>query len=177
MIRTRVGYAGGTTPDPTYEEIGDHSETIQIDYDPEVLSYEELLSVFWSSHNPSAPSWSTQYRSAIFVANEEQRRAAEESREKVKTSRGSGVQTSIEPLKRFYPAEDYHQKYYLRQEHVLMTDFMKSYPVAKDFMNSPAAAKVNGFLSGTGSEEYLRKILPGLGLSEEGEKRLRLRVR
>ena len=177
MIRTRVGYAGGTTPDPTYEEIGDHSETIQIDFDPGTISYEELLKVFWSSHNPLAPAWSTQYRSAIFAANEEQRRAAEKSREQVKTSRGSGVQTTIEPLKSFYPAEDYHQKYYLRQEHVLMTDFMKSYPVAKDFMNSPAAAKVNGFLSGSGSEEYLRKILPGLGLSEEGEKRLRLRVR
>lgn len=177
MIRTRVGYAGGTTPDPTYEDIGDHSETLQIDYDPEALSYEDLLDVFWSNHNPSAPAWSTQYRSAVFFANEEQRLAAEKSREKTKASLGGGVRTSIEPLERFYPAEDYHQKYYLRQEHVLMTDFMNSYTNGEDFMNSPAAAKVNGFLSGAGSEEYLQKILPGLGLSEEGEKRLRLRVR
>lgn len=164
-------------PDPTYEDIGDHSEALRIDYDPEVLTYEDLLDVFWTSHTPSAPAWSTQYRSAIFFVNEEQRLSAEKNREKVKASLGGEVLTSIEPLKRFYPAEDYHQKHYLRQERVLMTDFMNHYAKVEDFLNSPAVTKVNGFLSGAGSVEYLRKILPSLGLSEEGEKRLRLRVR
>jgi peptide methionine sulfoxide reductase MsrA len=66
VIRTRVGYAGGTKADPSYHSLGDHSETVEVVYNPEVVSYESMLKVFWESHNPVNRSWSRQYMSAIF---------------------------------------------------------------------------------------------------------------
>ena len=95
-----MGYAGGTTPDPTYDDIGDHAETVQVEYDPEKISYGELLDVFWTSHNPAARSWSSQYRSAIFPADEEQRKAAERSAAKVRAELGGRIFTAVEPLSR-----------------------------------------------------------------------------
>ena len=80
VIRTRVGYTGGTTVDPTYHDLGDHSETIQIDYDPTQVSYQALLDVFWNSHNPTTRSWSRQYASAVFYHSDEQKKLAMESR-------------------------------------------------------------------------------------------------
>jgi peptide-methionine (S)-S-oxide reductase len=176
-VRTRVGYAGGTTPDPTYDDIGDHSETIRIEYDPAKITYGELLEVFWKSHNPAARSWSTQYRAVIFPEDEDQRRDAEKSAAEVRSVLGGRVFTAIEPGAKFYPAEGYHQKYYLRQDYILMRDFNGMYGDLQGFIDSPAAAKVNGYLAGLGSETALRELLPSLGLSEEGEKRLLTRVR
>ena len=83
MVRTRVGYAGGTKDNPTYHNLGSHSETIQIDYDPVQISYEELLRVFWDSHLPIFPPFSQQYKSAIFYHDENQQRLAEESKVRV----------------------------------------------------------------------------------------------
>ncbi len=176
-MRTRVGYAGGTTENPTYENIGDHTEALQIDYDPDVISYGELLEIFWKSHSPTARSWSTQYRSAIFTMDDEQAGIAAKSTARLQMSIGGKVHTALEPLGRFYLAEGYHQKYYLQQDHVLMTDFMGIYPELEDFVNSPAAAKANGFMSGVGSAEELTRYLHLLGLSEDGKRRLLLRVR
>lgn len=117
-MRTRVGYAGGTSPDPTYHRLGDHAETIEIDYDPSVIDYDELLDVFWRSHDPRPPAYSTQYRSAVFFRTEEERRAAQASKSRVETALGP-VHTAIEPLVRFHRAEDYHQKYYAKNGIVL----------------------------------------------------------
>ena len=148
-----------------------------MDYDPAVISYSDLLDIFWNSHNPVAPSWSTQYRSVIFYSNEEQRKAAEQSSARVEKEIGRKLSTAIEPLMKFTLAEDYHQKYYLRQEGRVMADFSSLYPDQADFRESPAAAKVNGFVSGMGAEKELKELLPRLGLSEEGEKQLLRRVR
>ena len=79
MVRTRVGYAGGTTDNPTYYKIGDHSETIQIDYDPSVISYRQLLDVFWNGHNCTLRSPTRQYMSIVFYHNEQQRQLAEDT--------------------------------------------------------------------------------------------------
>ncbi|MBL3540223.1 MAG: peptide-methionine (S)-S-oxide reductase [Aminivibrio sp.] len=175
-MRTRVGYAGGTTADPTYDDIGDHTETVQVDYDPEKISYEQLLDVFWESHNPAARPWSVQYRSVIFTADEEQRKTAERSAARIEAAVGR-VFTAVEPVSRFYMAEGYHQKYYLRRDFILMREYGDMYPERDGFVDSPSAAKVNGILAGLGSKETLEKFLPLLGLSEEGKKRLRTRVR
>ena len=177
VIRTRAGYAGGTIENPTYRSIGDATETLQVDYDPAKISYSDLLDIYWNSHNPTARSWSTQYRSVIFYSDEEQRKAAEKSAARVEKEIGRKLSTAIEPLRKFTLAEDYHQKYYLRQEGRVMADFAALYPDQADFRESPAAAKANGFVSGMGSEKELKELLPQLGLSEEGEKQLLRRVR
>ncbi|MDF1535243.1 MAG: peptide-methionine (S)-S-oxide reductase [bacterium] len=78
-MKTRVGYAGGKQPSPTYRRIGDHMETIQIDYDPGMVSYERLLEVFFGSHDPTWPSPIRQYASAIFTHDDEQARLAKEA--------------------------------------------------------------------------------------------------
>ena len=114
MVRTRVGYAGGAKANPTYYALGDHAETIQIDYDPTRISYEELLNVFWESHNPTSPSWSRQYMSAIFYHNEEQQRLAQDTKARQEAKLGTKIYTEIVPYTQFYLAEDYHQKYHAK---------------------------------------------------------------
>jgi peptide-methionine (S)-S-oxide reductase len=124
VISTSVGYQGGYTPNPTYEEVCSgltgHTESVRVVYDPAKVSYEELLRVFWESHDPTqgmrqGNDVGTQYRSAIFTRDEIQRKQAEASRDayqKVLASAGYGpITTEITPAPDFYFAEDYHQQY------------------------------------------------------------------
>ena len=120
MIRTRVGYAGGTEPNPTYRNVGSHSETIQIDFDPEIVSYDELLDVFWAANAAYLSPFSRQYNSIIFYHDEEQKLMAEESYQKRLEGRSNTVLTEIIPYKEFTLAELYHQKYYLQIEERLL---------------------------------------------------------
>jgi len=172
VIRTRVGYAGGTTDSPTYHNIGDYSETIQIDYDPEKISYEELLRVFWDSHNPTTQSWSTQYRSIIFYHSEEQSQLAVASRQQEEARSGKTIVTEIVPFSEFYLAEDYHQKYYLQHEGTLMEELRAIYPDFSNFVDSTVAARINGFLGGHGSLESLKEQMNSFGISPEASSRL-----
>jgi peptide-methionine (S)-S-oxide reductase len=171
VIRTRVGYAGGVKKNPTYHDLGDHTESFQIDYDPEKITYEQLLDIFWNSHSPCQKSWSVQYRSAVFYADDEQKKAALGS--KAKRARLGEVLTAIEPLKEFTPAEDYHQKYMLRNDPELMKEFAAMYPDAKDFRESTAAARVNSYLSGSGTMKDFDGESASLGLSEKALQKLR----
>lgn len=93
--------------------MGDHSESIQIDFDPSVVSYDDLLVEFWSQHSPTRPARSRQYASVIFYADQEQRQAAEASKQAMEKRFGT-MYTDIVPLQRFYLAEEYHQKYYAK---------------------------------------------------------------
>jgi peptide-methionine (S)-S-oxide reductase len=124
VVTTAVGYAGGYTPNPTYEEVCSgmtgHAEVVLVVYDPARVTYEELLRVFWESHDPTqgmrqGNDIGTQYRSAIYCASEEQRRAADASREayaRALASAGHGpVTTEIGDMPPFYFAEGYHQQY------------------------------------------------------------------
>jgi peptide-methionine (S)-S-oxide reductase len=171
VIRTQVGYAGGTTPNPTYDNIGDYSETVQVDYDPTQISYERLLDAFWHSHDPTTGIWSTQYRSVIFYHTRAQETTALESKEREEVRLGRKIQTAISPYTGFYPAEDYHQKYYLR-ESVLFNDISSIYPDTRDLVKSTAAARLNGYIVGYGDKATVEKQLDQLGLSEEGKTEL-----
>jgi len=117
---TRVGYAGGTVPNPTYEQVCSdatgHAEVVEVTYDDEKVPYEQLLAVFWAEHDPTqlnrqGPDVGSQYRSAIFVHDAEQRAAAEASRERVQQRLTRPVVTEIEDAPPFWEAEDYHQRY------------------------------------------------------------------
>jgi methionine-S-sulfoxide reductase len=172
VIRTRVGYAGGTQANPTYKSIGDHTETVQIDYDPSKISYGELLSIFWESHDPSHQSWYQQYKSIIFYESENQRTLAQESKNMKESELNRTIYTEIRPLDRFYVAEGYHQKYKLQQDKELMKEFESMYPDMGDFIDSTAAARVNGYLSGYGDPDMLHEELSHYGLTKSGEEHL-----
>ena len=176
MVRTRVGYSGGTKENPTYHDLGDHSESIQIDFDPTQISYQHLLEVFWKAHDPTSRSWSRQYRVALFFHNEEQKRLALESKDREAARINGKIRTELLPASEFYLAEDYHQKYYLRQDFVFGNEFRMMFPAEKDFLNSMAAARVNGYMGGYGTNAALKEDVDRLGLSEAGRKRLLERV-
>lgn len=172
MIRTRVGYAGGTKKNPTYRSLGDHSETIQIDYDPSRISYSELLEIFWDSHNPTSQSWSRQYRNILFFHNKEQERLSEESRDRLASEKSRKIVTDLVQYRGFYIAEDYHQKHSLQNIRALMDEYRTFYPKMKDLIDSTAASRVNGFLAGYGECESLERELDNLGLSDAGKNML-----
>jgi methionine-S-sulfoxide reductase len=170
VVRTRVGYAGGTEPNPTYHNIGSHSETIQIDYDPDIVSYQELLDVFWAANAGYQSGYSRQYNSIIFYHDEEQKRLAEESYQKRLEERPNTVLTEIIPYKDFTLAELYHQKYYLQVEEKLLQDALSNHDDFEGFIYSTTAARLNGYLGGYGDPATLEKELESYGLSDEGEK-------
>ncbi len=159
VVRTRVGYAGGTTESPTYHNIGDHTETIQIDYDPTLISYEQLLDIFWDSHNPTVLPWSRQYMSIVFYHNSEQREIAMETKQREEASSGSRVYTEIISFSEFYLAEDYHQKYHLQQVPELMEELTAIYPNFDAFIDSTAVARINGYVGGHVTLQELREQL------------------
>jgi peptide-methionine (S)-S-oxide reductase len=122
VTATAVGYEGGHLENPSYRDICSdrtgHAEVVEIDYDPEVLPYEELLDIFWSCHDPTThnrqgPDFGSQYRSAIFYHEPEQQAAARISQEKLEASgqHSSPIVTEIVPATTFYRAEEYHQQY------------------------------------------------------------------
>jgi len=167
-----VGYAGGTSINPTYYNLDGHTETVQIDYDPTRISYNELLDVFWDSHDATRTPYSQQYKSIIFYHDEAQRRLAIESQQQEEARVGRKTTTEITPFSEFYVAEAYHQKFFLRQVPGLMADFSAIYPDTDEFINSTAAARVNGYVDGYGTPEALQKELESYGLSPAGNKKL-----
>ncbi len=172
MIRTRVGYAGGTTKNPTYSNLGDHTEAIQVEYDPSVVSYEELLDVFWNSHNPTNQPWSRQYMSILFYHDDEQKRLALESKGREAARLQREILTEMAPFSEFYLAEAYHQKYRLQRVAVLIREFRAMYPDDGDFVSSTAAARINGYVAGYGTVEEFREELGSFGLSPKGQEKL-----
>ena len=164
-MRTRVSYAGGAKAHPTYHSLGDHTESFRIEYDPALLRYDDLLGMYWEGHRPTHPGWSRQYRSVIFYQDEEQRQAAEASKARIEAELGKALYVDIEPAREFWSAEDYHQKYYLRGERRLMAEFEAMYPDDDAFVDSTAAARCNGYVSGYGDP---RREIDLLGLTEEG---------
>jgi len=167
-----VGYAGGTKKNPVYSSLGDHTETLQVDFDPSKVSYAQLLHIFWASHEPFAKQWSRQYMSMIHYHTDEQKRVAYESKNLEETKNKTRIFTEIVPAKEFYLAEDYHQKYYLRQVRELFDEFMAIYPKPSDLVSSTAAARVNGYTGSYGSMEGLKAEMDMLGLSPAGKKKL-----
>jgi peptide-methionine (S)-S-oxide reductase len=142
-------------------------------YDPARISYSELLAVFWNSHNASVMPYSVQYKSIIFFHDEDQHRAALESRDRMEAKTGRTIYTEIRPASTFFQAEDYHQKYYMQNYRELVKEMRAIYPDKNDYIKSTAVARINGYAGGYGAEESLHKELGSLGLSRKGMEKVR----
>ena len=153
-----MGYAGGSTPDPTYHDLGDHTEAFQLDFDSRIVTYAELFAIAFAGFRAGRAPRSTQYMTAAFPANPEELRIA--------TERGVPAIANA----RFYLAEDYHQKYYLRHDSVLMRELEGLTP--QQLVDSTVAARLNGYVAGRGSIAQLREELDSFRLSAEASKHL-----
>jgi len=165
VLRTKVGYACGTTPNPQYKSLGDHIEVVSVDYDPSKTSYSNLLDLFWNNHEYGLTTLvKRQYSSIILYHTDEQKEAAEKSLERERSKRTDDeIITQIIEAEIIYEAEDYHQKYYL-QSH---KDFVQSLDLdAKLLITSHVAAKLNGYLVGVGGVKQYLDEADYLGLSE-----------
>lgn len=124
VVATRVGYTGGTMPNPSYQTVCSdetgHAEAVEVTFDPVIVSYEKLVEVFFSIHDPTqmnrqGPDVGTQYRSAIFYHNEKQKGAAINAKKEWEKKNGKKAMTEIVPASTFWEAEEYHQKYLMKR--------------------------------------------------------------
>jgi peptide-methionine (S)-S-oxide reductase len=124
VVDTAVGYEGGTTEEPSYEDVctdrTGHAEVVQVEYDPDGVSYEELLDTFWDVHDPTqmnrqGPDVGSQYRSVVFFHSPEQQEQALASKARIQAQSDRPVVTEIVPAEPFWPAEDYHQQYLVKR--------------------------------------------------------------
>ena len=174
VVRTRVGYAGGTDPDPSYYSLGDHTEVVQVEYDPEEIAYADLLDVFWANHSPVSAPHKRQYRGVVLVHDEAQREVAEASKAALADRTGQSVETAVETLSAFTLAEDYHQKYELRSTPVLGDELEDIYGPA--VVDSTVAARLNGFVAGHGTAERRAAFLADVELSPAAAAELERRL-
>lgn len=142
-----------------------------------MISYAQLVDLAFAAHDPERPAFKQQYASLVLAHDDEQLAIAHERAARVSAACGRQLSTRIERLGRFWPAEDYHQKYYLRNDRVLMGDFLSMYGEDQVALReSTAAARINGYVSGDGAKPQLAREIDFLGLSDVGRSRLVARV-
>jgi peptide methionine sulfoxide reductase MsrA len=149
--------------------IGDHTETVQVDFDPTRITYAQLLNVVWESHTPTGRNTPGQYMHAVFFHNDRQRKTALASKQALEQKSGQTVTTRILPVRTFTMAEGYHQKYILKQHAGLVRELTAIYPDHRDLVASTVAARLNGYAGGYGTKDQLAREIEALGLSEHGK--------
>jgi peptide-methionine (S)-S-oxide reductase len=154
--------------------MGDHTESIEIDFHPELISYEELLDVFWQNHNPLRESFykGRQYMSLLLHRNEDQEAWALKMKRKWEQTLNGEIQTEMAPFSKFYAAEEYHQKYYLKRYTKAVEEVKSIFLSHSDFVNSTIAARLNGFVAGHGSLGSLKEEINEWGFHPEQTKEL-----
>ncbi|WP_207434424.1 peptide-methionine (S)-S-oxide reductase MsrA [Sabulibacter ruber] len=165
VIRTRVGFAGGSTENPTYRNLADHIETVQLEFDPSQITYAQLLEQFFRHHTPTKEPRKRQYTSAIFYHSPEQEQAAKEAIRTAEDRLQQPIQTELKPYQSFYLAEERHQKWKLRRVPAVLAELQKIYRDPEAFNNSTAVARVNGYLGGYGEKKRFKEEMASLGLS------------
>lgn len=173
VVRTCVGYAGGTTDAPTYKAIGDHIETVRVAFDPDRISYDDLLRRFWTAHAPTRAPFKRQYQPALFPTTDAQAERARSTREAVADRHDGALTTEIIEGASFYRAEPYHQKHTLRHDSTLMAPFKALYPDPDACTDSAAAALANGYAAGHRDPARLTEDRSRLGLPAAVLDRLR----
>lgn len=165
VVRTRVGYTGGSTENPTYRTLADHIETVQVNFDAAILPFSKLLKVFFTNHTPTTAPRKRQYTSALFYHSSEQQQLIHFAINEAEVALGQKVKTEVMPFQAFYLAEERHQKWKLRRAPEILNEFEAIYPAFQDLNNSTAVARVNGYLGGFGEKEQFLEDLAALGLS------------
>ncbi len=145
VVRTRVGYAGGSTPDPTYHDIGDHSEAVQVDYDPTATTFADLVDVAVANHDPTRQAGKRQYHSILFYGTEAERATVEAALSDLAVP---SIETRVEELTAFTLAEPYHQKFTLADKRYATDAFEAAGYDEAGIRESPAAATLNALLAG-----------------------------
>lgn len=156
---TASGYMGGELEDPSYHNLGHHTETVRISYDPEIISFSELLKHFWKIHNPLSPTYSTQYKSLIFYTDQTQKDKARDFITKKKNHTDNEVFTEIKKGEIFYPAEDYHQHYQLRKNQNLNQYIKELTNLGEDKNYSRILTKMNAYSSGNLNQNLILQEL------------------
>ncbi|MCP2033966.1 peptide-methionine (S)-S-oxide reductase [Planomicrobium sp. HSC-17F08] len=171
ILRTRVGFSGGTTPHPTYRKMGDHTETVQIDFDPALISYEEVLKQFWRNHYPNRDEYKgRQYISLLRYHNEGQAETINRVKKEMEAELGEGIETEIDAYTEFTLAEEHHQKYYLKRYPKALAQLEAVYPEPELLVDSAFAARLNGFVKGFGTRDGLRQEILGWPIEDASRK-------
>lgn len=153
VIRTCVGFAGGKEPDPTYRKMGDHTETVQIEFDPLTISYEDVVREFWQNHYPNRDNYKgRQYISLLHYHTQQQRQTIEAIQKQMEAKLGEPIETEISPFSEFTPAEERHQKYYLKRYPKALEQLSELFPDKELLVDSTFAARLNGFVKGYGTK-------------------------
>ncbi|WP_342387448.1 peptide-methionine (S)-S-oxide reductase MsrA [Salinicoccus bachuensis] len=177
IIRTRTGYAGGTTESPTYRQMGDHTETVEVDFDPAIISYEEILRHFWRNHYPNRDAYrGRQYISLLRFHSEAQEAAVEKVRREMEAELGFSIETDIAPFDGFTLAEERHQKYYLKRYPKAPGQLADLAPDPLLLTGSTFAARLNGFVKGHGNRDALLDEISGWPVPAEARNHLRKKL-
>jgi len=155
--------------------MGDHTEAVDVEFDPKVISYEKLLDYFWKNHDPTTSKCSRQYMSAIFYHGEEQKRIAHASMEREEKRRKTKIKTEIVSGDHFYEAESYHQKYLLQRYPKVLEDL--DIGPGTQLIRSYVAARLNGYLGGYGKIKAFEAEADALGLTPTVEQYVRSRLK
>lgn len=173
VSNTRARYSGGNSKDPTYANLKDHTEVVEIEFDPHIISYGKLLKIFFDNHPFDSNTEKIQYKSTIIPTNENQKNTAEKELLFVKKVFGKHrVFTLLKNFTEFYEAENYHQKHYLKINKKSLETFLQNLVDWKSCAKSELCTKLNGYLNGIYSEKKFIKNLTQLGLSESNVQKI-----
>ncbi|RJE84392.1 peptide-methionine (S)-S-oxide reductase [Paenibacillus sp. 1011MAR3C5] len=168
VLCTRVGYAGGKTDKPSYREMGDHTECVQLEFDSGKVAFEELVAIFWERHQPININGykGRQYQSLLVYENERQRAAIERVLHNRERSGLGRPETDIVPCSAFYVAEERHQKYYLKRYPQAIEALSARYPSPSQLQDSTIAARLNGLAKGYTSMERIKNEIEAWQISD-----------
>jgi len=174
VLRTRVGYSGGKSTTPSYKVVDLHTEVVEIDYDPEIISYEDLIGVFFASHNETLRPYDQRVKSLIFYRNENEHEIAKKKLSEIRAlaPEDESVFTELKSFEVFYLAEPEHQNRSLKLEVSLYKELEQIFGADDKMLLSILVSKLNGYIYGYGDMEGALELLEQSGLSEASKTRV-----
>lgn len=166
-----MGYAGGNSI-PSYKELGWHSEVIEVDYDPNIVSYENLVNRFFEMHDETLRPYDQRVKSIVFTRSDNEYKYVKEKIEALKVLNKKGIYTEVKKFDKFYIAEDEHQFKYLKKETGLFNEMLARYPSTEDQLQSILVSKMNASVLGLLDQDALDQLIETYSLSSEGKSRL-----